>query len=129
MAVASTWRIRNLLKLFWRLSESEKSLAVFAASVGHVAGGESTQGFYHTNYTPRACPGAMGIKCRPPELDHELSATHPEIPCGSGIYNSIYISYNSYIPCYIQADTSTRVKALVRQLTDDASMRRISIRV
>ena len=26
MAVTSTWRIRNLLKLFWRLSESEKSL-------------------------------------------------------------------------------------------------------
>ena len=28
-----------------------------------IAGLESTQGSYHTEYTPMACPGAMGIMC------------------------------------------------------------------
>ena len=66
--------------------------------VGHVLGLESTQGFFHTNYTPRACTCAMDITSsvpgRPPRdtcerHDHELSATHPEnrqIPCESWYY-------------------------------------------
>ena len=55
-------RKRNLLKLFF-VAHRRLRTSVFTASVDHVAGWESTQGSYHTKYTPMACPGAMGIMC------------------------------------------------------------------
>jgi hypothetical protein len=61
----------QLILDFWLSLKSP----VFAASVHPFAVWEWPQGSYHTDYTPRACIGVMGVMCRPPGGRCELTAT------------------------------------------------------